>query len=83
MAARSVLRLKQVSRILPTAQRLSVKRNFYVNQRALGDAEENFKAAKERLSTLKEEPGNEVKLKLYGLFKQVRYFIHSEDEVEQ
>lgn len=32
------------------------------------DAE--FDAAKEKLGTLKEEPGNDVKLKIYGLFKQ-------------
>ncbi|KAK7505696.1 hypothetical protein BaRGS_00002967 [Batillaria attramentaria] len=29
-----------------------------------------FDAAKERLNTLKEEPGNDVKLKIYALFKQ-------------
>ena len=34
-------------------------------------AEEELEKAKERLSRLKEDPGNEIKLKLYGLFKQV------------
>lgn len=36
------------------------------------DAE--FEKAKQRLGSLKEDPGNEAKLKIYGLFKQV-YFI--------
>lgn len=36
-----------------------------------GDAAD-LEKAKERLATLTEDPGNEVKLKLYGLFKQVR-----------
>ena len=30
-----------------------------------------FEEAKNRLSTLTEDPGNEVKLKIYALFKQV------------
>ncbi len=30
-----------------------------------------FEDAKSRLSTLTEDPGNETKLKIYGLFKQV------------
>ena len=32
----------------------------------------DFEKAKERLNTLKEDPGNETKLKIYALFKQVR-----------
>ncbi|KAK3086784.1 hypothetical protein FSP39_023346 [Pinctada imbricata] len=36
--------------------------------RAAHDAE--FEKAKERLGTLKEDPGNEIKLKIYALFKQ-------------
>lgn len=31
---------------------------------------EQFDAAKQRVSELTEDPGNEVKLQLYGLFKQ-------------
>ncbi len=34
-----------------------------------------FQEAQSRLSILKEDPGNDVKLKLYGLFKQVNNFI--------
>jgi len=33
---------------------------------------EDFNRAKEKLGTLKEDPGNQVKLKIYALFKQVR-----------
>jgi peroxisomal 3,2-trans-enoyl-CoA isomerase len=33
-------------------------------------ASKQFEEAKSRLSTLKEDPGNEIKLKLYALFKQ-------------
>lgn len=33
--------------------------------------DEAFEAAKNRLNTLKEEPGNDVKLHIYALFKQV------------
>ena len=72
MAAKSVLGLRKLPRILPTISRLMIKRNFYVSQTALGELQGNFKAAKDRLSTLKDDPGNEVKLKLYALFKQVR-----------
>ncbi|XP_059178229.1 enoyl-CoA delta isomerase 2-like [Physella acuta] len=32
--------------------------------------DKDFEKAKERLNKLKEEPGNDVKLKIYGLFKQ-------------
>ena len=34
--------------------------------------QDDFEKAKERLNTLKDDPGNETKLKIYGLFKQVR-----------
>lgn len=37
-----------------------------------------FKEAQSKLTTLKKDPGNEVKLKLYGLFKQV---IDSNDDL--
>jgi len=33
-------------------------------------ASKQFEEAKSRLSSLKEDPGNDVKLKLYALFKQ-------------
>ena len=34
-------------------------------------ASKEFEEAKTRLGTLKEDPGNDVKLKMYALFKQV------------
>ena len=36
-----------------------------------GATVEQFEQAKNKLSTLKEDPGNEAKLKIYALFKQV------------
>lgn len=40
---------------------------------------EQFEHSKSKLSTLKTDPGNEVKLKIYALFKQVRdvYISHN------
>uniref|UniRef100_A0A672QVF4 Enoyl-CoA delta isomerase 2, mitochondrial-like n=1 Tax=Sinocyclocheilus grahami TaxID=75366 RepID=A0A672QVF4_SINGR len=38
----------------------------------MGASVEEFNAAKEKLGALKKDPGNEVKLKVYALFKQVR-----------
>ena len=37
----------------------------------MGAFDKEFASAKERLNSLKEDPGNEVKLKIYALFKQV------------
>jgi len=37
----------------------------------LGKYDAEFSHAKDRLNALKEDPGNDVKLKIYGLFKQV------------
>ena len=37
----------------------------------MGAFDQEFARAKERLNSLKEDPGNEVKLKIYALFKQV------------
>lgn len=36
-----------------------------------GATVDQFNEAKGRLSTLKKDPGNDVKLKIYALFKQV------------
>ncbi|XP_043082946.1 enoyl-CoA delta isomerase 2, mitochondrial [Puntigrus tetrazona] len=36
----------------------------------MGASVEDFNAAKDKLGTLKKDPGNEVKLKIYALFKQ-------------
>ncbi|GLD56669.1 enoyl-CoA delta isomerase 2, mitochondrial-like isoform X2, partial [Lates japonicus] len=38
--------------------------------RTMGATVEQFEQAKNKLSTLKKDPGNEVKLKIYALFKQ-------------
>lgn len=47
---------------------LSINRRFHVSSFNLVSKE--FENAKALLGTLKEDPGNDVKLKLYGLFKQ-------------
>jgi hypothetical protein len=39
----------------------------------LVSSEADLERAKQKLATLSEDPGNEVKLKLYSLFKQVRW----------
>ena len=49
----------------------SFQRNFHVTLRAMGAYDAEFSNAKERLNNLKEDPGNDVKLKIYALFKQV------------
>ena len=41
----------------------------------MGVTDAEFSAAKERVGTLTQDPGNEVKLKMYALFKQVTYRI--------
>ncbi|MEQ2270126.1 hypothetical protein XENORESO_015744 [Xenotaenia resolanae] len=38
----------------------------------MGSTVEDFEQAKSKLSSLNKDPGNEVKLKIYALFKQVR-----------
>lgn len=48
------------------------KRAFYLSP-MLSGVNEDFQAAKARLNTLKNEPDNVVKLKIYALFKQVGF----------
>lgn len=45
------------------------KRQFHLSSQSLVSKE--FEEAKAKLSTLQEDPGSDVKLKIYGLFKQV------------
>ena len=49
----------------------SCQRNIHTTW--LLSSEADLERAKEKLATLREDPGNEVKLKLYSLFKQVRW----------
>ena len=53
---------------LPILSELN-KRGFHATVANLF-ASKQFEEAKNRLSSLKEDPGNDVKLKLYALFKQ-------------
>ncbi|XP_010768466.1 enoyl-CoA delta isomerase 2, mitochondrial-like [Notothenia coriiceps] len=40
----------------------------------MGATVEQFEQAKNTMSTLKNDPGNEAKLKIYALFKQVKLY---------
>ena len=71
-AKRTNLRLSDAvsSGLLPsTVQTLSSR--FVSVSACLGASEGELEQAKTRVTQLKEDPGNEVKLKLYGLYKQV------------
>lgn len=71
-AKRTNLRLSDAvnSGLLPSAvQTLSPR--FVSVSACLGASEGELEQAKTRVTQLKEDPGNEVKLKLYGLYKQV------------
>ena len=71
-AKRTNLRLSDAvnSGLLPSAvQTLSSR--FVSVSACLGASEGELEQAKTRVTQLKEDPGNEVKLKLYGLYKQV------------
>ena len=46
-------------------------KSLSTSQLMMGAFDKEFASAKERLNSLKEDPGNEVKLKIYALFKQV------------
>lgn len=47
--------------------------------RAMGAYDSDFEKAKAQLNSLQNDPGNDVKLKIYALFKQVnnycRFFV--------
>ena len=55
----------------------TVSPRFVCVSASLGASEEELERAKARVTQLKEDPGNEVKLKLYGLFKQVLHPHHT------
>ena len=49
------------------------RRLFHHSVRLFAVSDTEFKAAKDRVSTLTQDPGNDVKLKMYALYKQVSY----------
>lgn len=59
----------------PSAFRLSAARPVHTGNPKLGDLSNDFQAASARVKTLKQDPGNDNKLKLYALFKQVLKYI--------
>ena len=70
--ARSLLGLRKLA-FRPSFFRLSALRPIHTGTMSLGNLEEEFNSASERTKTLKQDPGNDHKLKLYALFKQVNY----------
>lgn len=48
----------------------SIASRIVVSKRGFASVADRFDGAQQRLQTLKESPGNDVKLKLYALFKQ-------------
>ena len=66
-------RLRGLQKILfrPSSFCLSSLRPIHTGSMNLGNLEKEFQVASERSKILKQDPGNEHKLKLYALFKQV------------
>ena len=54
---------------------LYLSRSIYLTH--FNYASKEFEEAKNRLGTLKEDPGNDIKLKMYALFKQVNPYNHT------
>lgn len=59
----------------PSAFRLSAARPVHTGSPKLGDLFNDFQASSARVKNLKQDPGNDHKLKLYALFKQVLKYI--------
>ena len=51
--------------------RSSLVRNFSLTSKLSSEIDADFEQAKQTLNVLKSEPGNDVKLQIYALFKQV------------
>ena len=69
-------RLRGLSKFLifrPSSFCFSSLRPIHTGSMNLGNLEKEFQVASERSKTLKQDPGNEHKLKLYALFKQVSF----------
>lgn len=59
----------------PSAFCLSAVRPIHTGTANLAGLDKEFQAAGDRVKTLKQDPGNDHKLKLYALFKQVRSLV--------
>ena len=68
----SVVRGK-ISTHLPCIRHFTRSYQRGIHTTWLLSSEADLERAKQKLATLSEDPGNEVKLKLYSLFKQVRW----------
>lgn len=45
--------------------------SLHMSKTAMGASQKDFESAMNQVKLLKKDPGNEVKLKLYALYKQV------------
>lgn len=72
--ARYFRALKHVQKLSlrPSTFSSSARRPIHTGCVRLGGLDKEFEAAGARVKTLKQDPGNDHKLKLYALFKQVR-----------
>ena len=69
MAAHCRQGLRRILFLQPSRTATLAKPAFFRYSSTLQD---DFEKAKDRLNTLQDDPGNETKLKIYALFKQVR-----------
>ena len=68
---RSFLRVKKSS-FRQSLSCLPALRHIQTGNVNLVELDKDFQAAVAKVKTLKQDPGNDSKLQLYGLFKQVR-----------
>ncbi|KAK5877711.1 hypothetical protein CesoFtcFv8_025190 [Champsocephalus esox] len=69
-AALRFVKLRSVSRPSCAPSPRFHTAGFHTGSAAMGATVEQFEQAKNKMSTLKNDPGNEAKLKIYALFKQ-------------
>ena len=68
---RSLLHVQKLS-FPPTPFTSSILRQIQIGNIRQVELDKDFQAAVAKVKTLKQDPGNDNKLKLYALFKQVR-----------
>lgn len=56
---------------LPVCSSLQVPAQLHMSKTAMGASQKDFESAMNQVKLLEKDPGNEVKLKLYALYKQV------------
>ena len=76
-------RLRHVQKLSfpPTPFNSSILRQIQIGSIRQVELDKDFQAAVAKVKTLKQDPGNDNKLKLYALFKQVRSLFLMDSEV--